>query len=166
MKLIKYLFRKFMLPVYIIISAVISIIFTLVAGADFSVFLRMLPVVLCLLLLLRASDDLFDYETDSTKKTQHLSKKALIILASVIALLYISLNVAFYGLIGLISIAAVVYIPIQEKLPMLKIAYMALLFLYYFYANCTALIWIHFAAAVVCLIVSAVYYIFKRKVRK
>lgn len=166
MKLIKYLFGKFMLPAYIIVSAVLSLVFTLAAGGGLPVFLRMLPVVPCLLLTLRASDDIFDYEKDGTRKTQYLGKGELIALACAASAVFVTLNVLFYGWIGFASLAAVGYIPLQEKLPPLKTAYMALLFLFYFCVNRTAFGAVQLAVTAGCLAASAAYYIIKRKVRK
>lgn len=166
MKLIKYLLYKWKLPIYIVFSAVISFVMALVTVGGLPVFLCMLPIVLCLLLALRISDDLFDYENDSGRKTQHLSKKQLIILCCVLAVLYVLLNILFYGIFGVLSIAAVGYILLMEKLPPLKIAYMALLFLYYIYANSGSLQWYHLTVIFGCLVVSALYYMIKRRVRK
>ncbi len=166
MKLIKYLFYKCKLPIYAAISAVISLVLIIITGGGIAVFLRMLPVVLCLLLTLRASDDIFDYEQDSGRKTQHLSKKELVIFGCVMAALYVLLNILFFGVFGVLSLAAVGYILLMEKLPPLKIAYMALLFLYYIWAVCGCLLWYHLAVILGCAAVSALYYIIKRKVRK
>lgn len=166
MKLIKYLFYKWKLPIYAAISAVISLVLTLITNSGAEVFLRMLPVVLSLLLVLRSSDDIFDYERDSGRKTQHLSRNQLIIFGCVMAALYVLLNILFFGVFGVLSLAAVAYILLMEKLPPLKIAYMALLFLFYLYVNCGCLLWYHLAVIVGCLVASALYYVIKRKVRK
>ena len=166
MKLIKYLLYKSKLLIYTGLSAVISLVLMLITGSVIAVFMRMLPVVLCLLLALRASDDIFDYEKDSGKKTQYLSKKQLIAFGCSLSALYVLLNVMFFGILGLCSIAAVGYIILMEKLSPLKIAYMALLFLFYIYVNCGCLLWYHLAAIVGCLAASALYYIIKEGVRK
>lgn len=166
MKLIKYLFYKWKLPIYAALSAVISLLLMLVTAGGIGVFLRMLPVVLCLLLTLRASDDIFDYEHDSGRKTQHLSKKQLVIFGCDMAALYVLLNILFFGVFGVLSIAAVAYILLMEKLPPLKTAYMALLFLYYICAVCGGVLWHHLAVILGCVAVSVLYYIIKGKVRK
>ena len=166
MKLIKYLFYKWKLPIYAALSAVFSLMFMLVTTGNIDVFLRMLTVVLCLLLTLRASDDIFDYERDSGRKTQHLSKNQLIIFGCTLSVIYVLLNILFFGVFGVLSLAAVAYILLMEMLPPLKIAYMALLFLFYIYVNCGCLLWYHHAVIVGCLVASALYYVIKRKVRK
>lgn len=166
MKHIKYLFYKGKLPIYAAVSAVISLLIMLVTDGGINVFLRMLPVALCLLLILRASDDIFDYEQDSGRKTQHLSKKQLIIFGFVMAVLYVLLNILFFGVFGVLSIAAVAYILLMEKLPPLKMAYMALLFLYYICAVCGFVLWYHLVVILGCVAVSVLYYIIKGKVRK
>jgi len=166
MKLIKYLFRKFILLAYIIISAVISSVFGLVCGDGFNVLLKMFPIVLSLLLMLRVSDDIFDYEKDSANRKQYLSRTELAVFGCVIAIIFVVMNILYYGVIGIVSLVAVGYIGFMEKFPPLKIAYMALLFLFYFYVNDTALNFAKLAVIIGCLIVSAVYYIIKRKARK
>ena len=166
MKLISYLFKKCMLPAYAAAAAVISLAFVLAAGGAAQMFLRMLPVVLLLLLTLRAADDFFDYEKDSAKKTQHLKKSGLIALACVCAAAFAALNVVFYGAKGLIILAAVGYIPLMEKLPPLKTAYMALLLLFYFWVEQTPPHWGRLAVIVGCFAASAAYHFIKRKVKK
>lgn len=166
MKLIKYLFRKFILPIYVIISSILALIFTLATAGKFPLFLQMLPIILCLLLTLRASDDVFDYENDLLTKKQYLNKLELTIFACLTAAVFVLLNFMYYGIKGLVSIAALGYILLQEKFPLLKTSYMALLFAFYFYVNCSSLNTIHLAVTVACFAASTVYYIFKRKVRK
>lgn len=155
-----------MLPVYIIVSAAIAIIFVLASDVKMAAFGRMLPSVLCLILTIRAADDIFDYEKDAQRKTQPLSKNQLIIFGCVCAAAFVLLNTAFYGAIGLLSLAAIGYIIIQEKFEILKIAYMALMFIFYFYANCISIGKTQLIVISGCLIISAIYYFIKRKVRK
>lgn len=166
MKLIRYLLNKALLPLYVLAAAVISAVLALFSDDFLSAFLRMLPIVLSLLITLRAFDDIFDYERDSGRKTQHLSKRALIIFACVMSAAYVLLNLFFYGLWGALSIAAVGYILLMEKLPALKTAYMALLFLYYFRLNCESLGAVQLAVCAGCLAVSAAFHIYKLYRRK
>ena len=61
------------------------------------------------------------------------------------------------------------YIIIMEKLPVLKMLFMALLFLYYFRLNCERVGAMHIAVCVGCVAVSALFHFYKlhkRKVRK
>lgn len=166
MKLIRYLFRKMLLPCYILIAGAISAIFMLAANGGWSELLRMLPVVLLLLLMMRAADDYFDYEKDSERRTQHLSKRALILLFSICAAVFVTINILFYGAFGTISLAAVLYILLMDKLPLLKLFFMALLFLYYFFMNCAVVGVLQYSVSAACLIISTVYCLVKRKVRR
>ena len=166
MKLIKYLFYKCKLPIYLAAAAVFAFVLTLITDGGASVFLKLLPVVLALLMTLRASDDYFDYEKDSGRKTQHLTKKQLVVLGCALAALYVMLNVSFYGILGLLSLIAVGYILLMEKLPLLKTAYMAILFLYYIYLSCGCVLWYHLIVILCCFAASALYDLIKRKVRK
>lgn len=166
MKLIKYLFRKFMLPSYIIISAVISVIFTFTAHCGMPVFLRMTAVTLLILLILRAWDDICDFESDSKRKRQYLSKKELIILVCTLSAAFTGVNVLFYGLTGLISIAAVGYILLMEKLPPLKAALMPLLFTFYYYANGCKIGAVQLMTFAVCFAAALAYCFIKGRIRK
>lgn len=169
MKLIPYLMNKAMLPLYLLAAAVIAAVLALLSDEFISSFFPMLPIVLCLLITIRAFDDIFDYEKDSTRKTQYLSKKELIILACVMSAVYVVLNVVFFGFWGAFSLAAIAYIIIMEKLPVLKMLFMALLFLYYFRLNCERVGAMHIAVCVGCVAVSALFHFYKlhkRKVRK
>lgn len=169
MKLIRYLFNKAMLPLYTIAAAVIAAVIALFSDEFLSVFLRMLPIVLSLLVTLRTFDDIFDYKFDRGRKTQHLSIRALIIFACVMSVAYVALNVLFYGMRGAVSVVAIGYILLMEKLPVLKMAYMALLFLYYFRINCHRLGVLHLAVCAGCLVASAgfhIYKLYRRRVRK
>ena len=166
MKLIKYLFRKFMLPSYIIVSAVISVIFTLTAQCGIPVFLRMTAVTLLILLILRAFDDISDFESDSKRKKQYLSRKELIILACTLSVSFVVLNAVFYGFTGLISIAVLGYILLMEKLSPLKTALMPLLFTFYYYANGSKIGGVQLLTTAVCFTAALAYYIIKGKMRK
>ncbi len=169
MKLIRYLMNKAMLPLYLLAAAVIAAVLALLSDGFIPSFFPMLPIVLCLLIAIRVFDDIFDYEKDSTRKTQYLSKKELIILCCVISAVYVILNNLFFGIFGALSIAAIGYILLMEKLPVLKMLFMALLFLYYFRLNCERVGAMHIAVCVGCIAVSALFYFYKlhkRKVRK
>ncbi len=166
MKLIRYFLNKAMLPLYILAAAVMSMVIALFSDELLTAFLRMLPIVLCLLIALRAFDDASDYEKDSGRKTQHLSKRGLVILAWTMSAVYVLLNILLYGMWGAVSIAAVAYILLMDKLPVFKTAYMALLFLYYFRLNCTGIGIAQLAVCAGCLAVSAVFHIYKLHRRK
>ncbi len=166
MKLIKYLFRKLMLPSYIIASAVISAVFTLTAQGGIPVFLRMTAVTLLILLILRAYDDISDFEKDSKRRKQYLSRKELIILACILSVSFVVLNTVFYGFTGLISIAAVGYILLMEKLSPLKTALMPLLFTFYYYADGSKTGGVQLLTIAVCFIAALAYYIIKGRMRK
>jgi len=155
-----------MLPSYIIVSAVISAVFTLTAQDGIPVFLRMTAVTLLILLILRAWDDICDFESDSKRKKQYLSKKELIILACTLSAVFVVLNAAFYGFAGLISIAVLGYLLLMEKLPPLKTALMPLLFTFYYYANGSEIGAVQILTIAVCFAAALAYYIIKGKMRK
>lgn len=166
MSALKYLFRKGLLPLYFAASAVISLVFVLLAGAGGAAALRMLPSVLCILLMLRALDDYCDFEKDSTGKVQYLTKRALLVFFSVLAAVFVFLNVGFYGNMGLLSVLAIGYFLSMQKLPFLKMPCMALMFLYFSVISRTPLTAVRIAALLGCLGASAVYHILKRRGKK
>ncbi len=165
MKLIKYLINKKMLLIYIAGALVISAVFGLMAWSV-SGFLRLIPITFCLLLIMRACDDISDYEADSTHKTQYLSKRSLAIFTCVLSVCFVLLNLLFFGWLGLICTAAIAYILLMERAELLKIPLMALLVAYYFCMVCGGLGWIQISACACCLLISAAYFLYKRKVRK
>ncbi len=165
MKLIKYLFNKFMLPIYAAAALIFSMVPVLISGGGIPLLLRLFPIILCLLVAVRAGDDIFDYEQDSARKTQYLSRRELIALFASVSLLYVVLNVVLFGACGVISPAAVGYILLMEKQPLIKLLYMPLLFVYYFFLS-GELGLLQLAVSAAFLAVSAAYYLFKRKVRK
>lgn len=137
MKVIQYWCRKGMTAVYLAAAAVIAAVFAAADGRGVPVFLRMLPAVYCLLLLFRTADDWFDYEKDSGRKPQPLSKKQLICMFCVLSVICVLLHVLLFGCKGLFVLAAVVLILLTEKIPLLKPVYLAGMFLFYFALNGT-----------------------------
>ncbi len=169
MKLILYLLNKAMLPIYLAVSAVISAVIAVFGEAFVGIFLRCLPCVVLLLLLIRACDDIGDYEADSGRKTQHLSKRVLMVFAAVLAVMYIAADILLFGVWGTLSVLAVLYLPLMDRLPVLKSLYMPLLFLMYLRLNDISVGIPEIAAAAGCLAAALLFHIYKlhrRKVRK
>ena len=146
---------------YIIISIIFTIIISLIIGeAKFELF----PIVVIMLYLLRILDDYFDYEID--KKEKLLNKKALKIFAMILSVVFIVLNVLFYGYYGLISIAILIYMLIQNKIEILKIFSLLFNSIYYIciynkIGSMPAIIYL-----VCTLIISSIYYIYKRSKKR
>lgn len=148
---------------YLAAAAFIAAVFAAADGNGMSVCLRMLPVVFLLLLLFRTADDLFDYEKDSGKKPQPLTKQELTGMFCVLSMLCAALHLLLFGIAGLTCIVIIVLIPIAEKLPPVKAFYLAGAFLYYFALNGTVIGIRHLLESTACLLVSAVYAAVKRK---
>ncbi len=165
MKLIKYLFNKWMLPIYAAVAAVFALVFALLAGG-LPVFLRMLPIAFLLLWTLRATDDISDYEHDSIRKTQHLTRRTLVVFAAVTAVLFTVLSVLFFGARGLMSLAAVAYILLMERFEPLKILYLPLVLICFFWIIAGGLNAVQIAVSAGCMLASLAYFVYKRKVRK
>lgn len=166
MKALKYLFRKGMLPLYCLTAAVISLVFALCAGGEITVFLRLLPMVLCILLLLRVLDDHADFEKDAGTKTQHLSKRGLLVLILLAAVGFAALHLLFYGAAGFFSLAAVGFFLLMQKLPLLKIFCLMLAFLYFFCLEGVNIGVMQIAVLLGCGAASVIYHMLKRRKRK
>lgn len=166
MKVLKYLFRKGMLPLYCLASAVISFVFSCSTGGGESVFVRLLPMVLCILLLLRGLDDHADFEKDAGTKTQHLSKQGLLMLILLAAVCFISLNLLFYGAKGFFSLAAVGFFLLMQKLPLLKTFCLMLAFLYFFCLEGVNIGVMQIMVLLGCGAASLIFHMLKRRKRK
>lgn len=166
MKVLKYLFRKGMLPLYFLASAVISFVFSCSTGGGGSVFVRIFPMVLCILLLLRGLDDHADFEKDAGTKTQHLSKQGLLMLILLAAVCFISLNLLFYGAKGFFSFAAVGFFLLMQKLPLLKTFCLMLAFLYFFCLEGVNIGVMQIMVLLGCGAASLIFHMLKRRKRK
>ncbi len=118
MKLLKYFFKKGMLPIYAAIGILFGGAVAYVTDSKISVFFIL--SVFCLALFLRFTDDIFDYERDKGKKPQHLTKITLCLLALAAALLFTVFNVIVFRLLGFLSIIFVLYALAQEKFVILQ----------------------------------------------
>ena len=166
MKVLKYLFRKGMLPLYCLAAAVISFVFSCSTGGGGSVFLRIFPMVLCILLLLRGRDDHADFEKDAGTKTQYLSKQGLLMLILLAAVCFISLNLMFYGAKGFFSLAAVGFFLLMQKLPLLKTFCLMLAFLYFFCLEGVNIGVMQIMVLLGCGAASVIFHMLKRRKRK
>ncbi len=166
MKLIRYYFRRPILPLYAVISAVISGVFTLTAGMDKEIFLRMTAVILPLLLFIRAADDFYDFDKDRGKKAQYLERHELILLAVILAVIFTALNIFFFGLTGVIAAAAAGFILLWERMPLLKPLLMPLMFLYYYIENAVNIGIIQCMTPAVCLFAAVFYSVIKGRMKK
>lgn len=166
MKVLKYLFRKGMLPLYCLAAAVISFVFSCSTGGGGSVFVRIFPMVLCILLLLRGLDDHADFEKDAGTKTQHLSKQGLLMLILLAAVCFISLNLLFYGAKGFFSLAAVGFFLLMQKLPLLKTFCLMLAFLYFFCLEGVNIGVMQIMVLLGCGVASLIFHMLKRRKRK
>ena len=163
MRLLRYWCRKGMAVLYLAAAAVLAGVFILFSEDGRPGFLWMLPVVYSLLLLFRTADDWFDYQKDSRNKPQPLTRTGLLVMFCILGGISVCLHVLAFGWTGLWGIGAVLAIPLAEKLPLLKTCWLAGAFVLYFCMSGTVIAYAQGAVCVVCLTVSVIYDLYKRK---
>ncbi|MBQ8921251.1 MAG: hypothetical protein IJ060_03700 [Oscillospiraceae bacterium] len=131
MKLIRYWCRKGLAAVYLAAALLMALLFAWQAGAGMPCVLPMTALSWCFMLMLRTADDCFDYEQDRGRKKQYLRKNQLLLMLCVLGAVLVLLHLWFFGMPGLICLAAVGYIPLMNRFPVIKPAFLPLLFAMY-----------------------------------
>ena len=166
MNVLRYWFRRGLAVIYLAAAAVLTGVFVYYTeNCTLLQFLRTLPAVYTLLLLLRTADDRFDYEKDKGRKPQFLTENQLCIQFAVCGILCTALHVLAFGTAGILGIAAVLFIPLSEKFPLLKTVWLAGMFVLYFHLSGTVIGYEQEAVCMVCLAVSVIYAFCKRKLK-
>ena len=140
MRILQYLCYKFKLIAYFLISTLISILMAFVSQENIiNYVVDMTLIYTVFLFIIRVYDDISDYEKDKEKnnKKQYLKKNELKLLYVFISLVWISLNIIKFKLIGLFSIVFIAYVILQNKIEFFKIFLLSILSIYYFvsYSN-------------------------------
>ncbi len=167
MKVLKYFFKKGMLPVYLLLSIALSLFIPFIVGSAFSHWL-----VLCifsLVMLLRFTDDFFDFEKDRARREQYISKKALLVFMITSSVLFVVFNVLCFGSWGLLSALFVLYSLAEEKIELLQSFLMFLYSLYVILLMSRPNIGINIPSAMylcAALILPVIFGIYKRSKRK
>lgn len=167
MRVLRYFWFGGKLLFYIAFGALISLFMALILRdlGGFLLFCRLFALSFSLIMLLRISDDYFDYEKDGAKKEQPLKKRELLIILISVAAVYTAVNVCFYSLYGLCGLIILLYLFAQQKAEVLKVFFMPLASACYFYLNRTAdMLFLPIGGyLLVCLILSALFYLMKRR---
>lgn len=155
-----------MLPIYALISAVISLVFVFTTQMTAFGLVYMIPIILTLLFMIRIYDDISDFEKDEESKEQPLAKKELIILGAVLTIIFATLNILSFGLFGLISLFVPVYIVLEEKITFLKALFLPLMVIYFYFASCTDIRLVQAVVIGVSVLFAVAYILIKRRKRK
>lgn len=115
--------------IYLIISFILTILFCIVIEEAISISLWM--NIYIILIVLRITDNIYDYEKDIKQKRIKFTKKQLYRLNLLFVFLFFTLNIYLYGEIGLLSLIFIAYIFLQEKYEFLQSFLMMFLFLYF-----------------------------------
>lgn len=171
MKIIKYLLKGYKLVLYSATGMSISIVMSFVLDKirNVSMIFTLFFIITALLFVIRITDDIFDYEKDKKDKKQILSKKQLITTDIIVIIFYLTMNLYYYQLFGMISVLFVFYIFIQQRIERLKIFFMILASVYYLYMNSNmnefrSLRVLSYLG--LCFVIPAIYGFYKRKGRK
>ena len=114
MELIRYFFYKKRLFIYIGFSLVLALLFTYFAKETEA--LRLFFLFLIELWFLRFTDDWTDYEKDIALGKIQLKKEMLRVLIILFAVLFLGLNLLFFGICGLFSLGILLLIFYKETL--------------------------------------------------
>ena len=118
MEVIRYFFYKKRLFIYIGFSLVLALIFTYFAKETEA--LRLFFLFLIEFWFLRFTDDWTDYEKDIALGKIQLRKERLRVLILIFALLFLGLNLLFFGICGLFRLCMRVLIFYKETLTCIR----------------------------------------------
>ena len=126
---------------------------------------ELIPIVILNAFLIRLFDDYFDYNKDqkTKKKSELLTKNQLICSIIILSILFLTLNIVFFKLWGLLATLLIVYMIIENKYELMKLFFVTLASLYYiglFHELTTAPVVIFLIATMIC---SIGFYILKSK---
>lgn len=165
--MIGYLMYKKRLLIYTVVSVTAALIAGLVSGVLSGEGIVRYTVYFWLLIhLSRAVDDLYDYEKDSIHV---IGKRTLSVYTALLAIIFAGSSVFFFGLRGLVSVAAAVYLFIMERFDLLTLLSV--------FAGCVCLFFMAEGAAVftkisvivflvLTILLETVFYVYKRSKRK
>lgn len=160
---IRYWCRKGLAAIYLAAAVLFALLFAWQGNAGIPCIIRMTALSWCLMLMLRAADDLSDYEQDRGRKTQYLSKKQLAVMLIVLCAAFITMHLLFFGISGLMCVAAICYIPLMNRVWAVKPTFLPLLFLMYDLLNGTGFGLRQIAVCIAVLLLAAGYAAYKRK---
>lgn len=131
MEVISYFLYKKRLFIYSFASLMLALVF--VYFTEEMKALRLFFLFFTELFFIRFMDDSADYEKDAKIGKMQLSKKALRILIILTALLFVVLNLLYFGIVGLCSAGIIFLIIIKEASPVIPVLIAPVSGIYYIY---------------------------------
>ena len=131
MEVIRYFLYKKRLFIYSLASLILALVF--VYFTEEMKALRLFFLFFTELFFIRFMDDSADYEKDARSGKMQLSKKALSILVILTVLLFMVLNLLYFGIGGLCSAGIIFLIIIKEALPFIPALIAPVSGIYYIY---------------------------------
>lgn len=131
MEVIRYFLYKKRLFIYSLASLILALVFVSFTGEIKE--LRLFFLFFTELFFIRFMDDNADYEKDAKTGKMQLSKKALRILIILTALLFMVLNLLYFGIAGLFSVGIIFLIIIKEASPFIPALIAPVSGIYYIY---------------------------------
>ena len=131
MEVIRYFLYKKRLFIYSLASLILALVFVSFTGEIKE--LRLFFLFFTELFFIRFMDDSADYEKDAKIGKMQLSKKALRILIILTALLFVVLNLLYFGIGGLCSVGIIFLIIIKEASPVIPALIAPVSGIYYIY---------------------------------
>ena len=131
MEVIRYFLYKKRLFIYSFASLILALVFVYFTGEMKS--LRLFFLFFTELFFIRFVDDSADYEKDAKSGKMQLSKKELRILIILTSLLFLVLNLLYFGIGGLFSVGIIFLIIIKEASPFIPALIAPVSGIYYIY---------------------------------
>lgn len=124
---------------------------------------ELIPIIICNVFILRLMDDCFDFQKDKKNKKQVNNLKWLIVSTVILCLVYLGLNVLFYGLWGLFTLLLILYMAIQNKHEPMKVFFVSVASTFYIgaYRELNNPIIVIYLCLMV--VLSTIFYIYKQR---
>lgn len=147
--------------------ALIGVLFALVLSAMIGEMKwELIPIIILNVFIVRLLDDCFDYAEDKKiKKKQLLNYKQLIWATVICCIIYLVLNMVFFGLWGLFALLMILYMVVENKHESLKLFFVSVASMYYIgaYRELTSTVIIVYLILMV--VLSVGFYMYKRQKR-
>lgn len=115
---------------------------------------------------MRTNDDMWDYKKDASKREIYLGRTELFIITLLFSVVFAVYSILCYGVKGAPTLLFLPYITAWEKIPLMKLLFAPLLFLYYCTSECVASVQTYIIGFAVFLILPVIYHFIKKESKK
>ena len=127
---------------------------------------ELIPIIILNMFIVRLLDDCFDYAEDKKiKKKQLLNYKQLIWATVICCIIYLVLNMVFFGLWGLFALLMILYMVVENKHESLKLFFVSLASMYYIGAYRELTSTVIMVYLILMVVLSVGFYMYKRQKR-